>query len=147
MLGYWNNAEATSNAIIDGWLHSGDIGHMDEQGYLHITDRKKDLIIKGGENISPREIEEAICRMEGVVEASVYGVPDARFQEEIAASVICGPQVNLDATIVQQHVAQHVNKFKIPRYVEFPSQLPRNSNGKVLKRTLKEQWQSKGTIS
>ena len=147
MLGYWNNEEATSKAIIDGWLHSGDIGHIDENGYVHITDRKKDLIIKGGENISPREIEEAICKLDGVVEASVYGVPDEKFQEEIAASVICSPSACVDESCVQQHVAQHVNKFKIPKYVEFPEQLPRNSNGKVLKRTLKDQWQSKGPMS
>ena len=142
MLGYWNNEEATRSAIIDGWLHSGDIGHVDERGYIYITDRKKDMIIKGGENISPREIEEAIAGLPEVAEVSVYGVPDERFQEEMAASIVVRQGHRLSEERVLRCVAEHVAKFKLPRYVMFAEALPRNSNGKVLKRTLQEQWTS-----
>lgn len=140
MLGYWNNEEATREAMIDGWLHSGDIGHMDERGYIFITDRKKDMIIKGGENISPREIEEAIYRLPGVSEVSVYGVPDPTFQEEVAASVVMKRNQQITAEQVCECAGRYVTKFKIPKYVLFQDQLPKNSNGKVLKRTLREQW-------
>jgi len=142
MQGYWNNEEATRNTIIDGWLHSGDVGHMDERGYIWITDRKKDLIIKGGENISPREIEEAIIQLPEVLEVSVYAVPDDLFQEEIAASVVLKPGTSITEDNVHAHVAKHVTKFKIPRYVAFVDALPRNSNGKVIKRKLRDEWKN-----
>ncbi len=142
MIGYWNNEQATGETVIDGWLHSGDIGHMDENGYLFVTDRKKDLIIKGGENISPREIEEAIYGLSGVAEVSVYGVPDSTYQEEIAASIVMKRDQQATASEVREHVKQHVTKFKVPKYIVFSEQLPKNSNGKVLKRALREMWKS-----
>ncbi len=140
MKGYWNNEEATAATIIDGWLHSGDIGHVDENGFVYITDRKKDMIIKGGENISPREIEEAIVRLPGVAEAAVYGVPDDKFQEEIAVTVVPMPGSDVTEDQIREAAAAWVTKFKIPRYVTFTKALPRNANGKVLKRSLREQW-------
>ncbi|MEO2031605.1 MAG: long-chain-fatty-acid--CoA ligase [Planctomycetaceae bacterium] len=140
MQGYWKNAQATAETVIDGWLHSGDIGHLNEDGYLFITDRKKDMIIKGGENISPREIEEAIVAMPQVAEASVYGVPDERFQEEIAVSVVVMPGSELTVEQIREVAAGQLSKFKIPKYVEFTTALPRNANGKILKRSLRKQW-------
>lgn len=140
MLGYWNDEQASRRAVIDGWLHSGDIGHTNEQGYIFITDRKKDMIIKAGENISPREIEEAIYGLAGVSEVSVYGVPDHAYQEEIAASIVMKPGRQTTADQVREYAGGYISKFKIPKYVMFPAELPKNSNGKVLKRTLREQW-------
>lgn len=141
MKGYWRNEEATASTIIDGWLHSGDIGHLDENGFVYITDRKKDMIIKGGENISPREIEEAIVKLPQVAEVSVYAVPDERFQEEIAATVVPMPGADVSEDDIREAAAAYVTKFKVPKYVTFADVLPRNSNGKILKRTLREQWQ------
>jgi len=141
MKGYWKNEEATNAAIIDGWLHSGDVGHLDENGYVFITDRKKDMIIKGGENISPREIEEAIVKLPQVAEVSVYAVPDEKFQEEIAATVVPMPGSGVTEDQIRDAAAEHVTKFKIPKYVTFTDALPRNANGKILKRTLRDKFQ------
>jgi len=140
MLGYWNNEQATRETIVDGWLHSGDVGHMNERGYLFITDRKKDMIIKGGENISPREIEEALYRLPGVAEAAVYGVPDPMFQEEIAATIVVKRGQMVTAADVREHAGLYVTRFKVPKYVLFEEALPKNSNGKVMKRALREAW-------
>ncbi|MEZ6074152.1 MAG: AMP-binding protein [Pirellulaceae bacterium] len=140
MLGYWNNEEATRRAIIDGWLHSGDIGHIDERGYMYITDRKKDMMIKGGENISPREIEEIICQLAGVAEVAVLGVPDETYQEEIAAYIVPQANVQLTREQVLEFLTPQINKFKLPKYVNFVPQLPKNSNGKILKRELRDEW-------
>ncbi len=140
MLGYWNNPEATSETIIDDWLHSGDIGHMNEGGYVFITDRKKDMIVKGGENISPRQIEEAIHKHPGVAECAVFGVPDEKFQEEIAVAVVPKPGQTLSDDEIVAAALKEVTKFKKPKYVTFKEELPKNSNGKVLKRTLRDDW-------
>ncbi len=140
MKGYWNNPQATAETIIDGWLHSGDIGHMNEDGYVFITDRKKDMIVKGGENLSPRQIEEAIHKHPAVAECAVFGVPDAKFQEDVAVAVVLKPDQTATAEEIQQQALQYVSKFKKPKYVLFRDQLPKNSNGKVLKRKLREEW-------
>lgn len=141
MQGYWQNEDATAATLIDGWMHSGDIGHIDEDGYVYITDRKKDMIIKGGENISPREIEEAIAILPQVAEASVYGVADERFQEEIAVSVVPMPGTEVTEEMILDAAASQLTKFKIPKYVLFTKALPRNANGKILKRSLRDEWQ------
>ena len=140
MLGYWNDEVATRKAIIDGWLHTGDIGKIDEQGYMYITDRKKDMIIKGGENISPRAIEEIICQLAEVAEVAVVGVPDATYQEEIGVFIVPQTGARLTCEQVLQFAASQLNKFKIPKYVYFVPHLPKNSNGKILKRELRDNW-------
>ncbi|MCA9074387.1 MAG: AMP-binding protein [Planctomycetaceae bacterium] len=140
MLGYWNKPKATAETIIDDWLHSGDIGHLDENGYVFITDRKKDMIVKGGENISPRQIEEAIHKHPNVAECAVFGVPDEKFQEEIAVAVVPKPGKTLTEKEIVEAALKEVTKFKKPAYIDFKQELPKNSNGKVLKRTLREQW-------
>jgi long-chain acyl-CoA synthetase len=135
--GYWKDPDATHQALDSGWLHTGDIGFLDEDGYLFITDRKKDLIIKGGENISPREIEEALYLHPAVAEAAVIGIPDAVFGENICAVVQLKPGTQVTAEEIQQHLAQYVTKFKLPARVVFLSALPKNSNGKIVKRAIR----------
>ena len=140
MKGYWKHPEATEQAIIDGWLHSGDVGHLDENGYLFITDRKKDLIIKGGENISPRQIEDAIHQHPAVVECSVFGVPDDAFQEEIAVAVVLQTDAVTSIDELVATTGQYVSKFKQPKHVWFRDALPKTGTGKTQKHRLKAEW-------
>lgn len=140
MKGYWRDEVATREAIVEGWLHSGDIGHMNEEGFIFITDRKKDLIIKGAENISPREIENAIYRNPAVAEVTVFGVADETYQEEVAAAVVLKAGQQATAEDIRDQAAAHITKFKLPKYVTFHDELPKNSNGKILKRVLRDQF-------
>ncbi len=139
MLGYWNRPDATAEALKNGWLHSGDIGHICEEGFVRITDRKKDLIIKGGENISAREIEEALYQHPAVIEAAVVGVPDDKFVETIAAAIVLNPTIETNEQELADHLGQYITKFKIPTYFVFKPMLPKNSTGKMLKRTLRDE--------
>jgi long-chain acyl-CoA synthetase len=140
--GYWQDTEATQQAFQGGWFHTGDVGRLDHEGYLYITDRKKDLIIKGGENISSREIEEVIYLHPAVAEAAVVGVPDALFGEEICAVIQLKPGAAASDDDIRQHVARHLAKFKVPRRVVFQAALPKNWTGKIQKRALREQFAS-----
>jgi len=137
--GYWRDPESSRHAIREGWLHTGDVGYLDEEGYLFITDRKKDLIIKGGENVSPREIEEALYVHPAVAEAAVVGVPDVVFGEDIWAVVQLKRGAQCNESDLRQHAAQFVTKFKVPSHIVFVDALPTNSNGKILKRAIREQ--------
>lgn len=138
MKGYWKNEEATHEAIIDGWFHSGDIGYMDADGFVYITDRKKDIIIKGGENISPREIEEAIYEHPSVAECAVVAVPDEAFGENLAAVIVNKPGHSAKADEILEHISKYVTKFKVPAYVHFSPYLPKNPTGKILKKDLRK---------
>ena len=140
MQGYFNNPTATAEALIDGWLHTGDVGRVDADGYVYITDRKKDLVIKGGENISPHEIEEAIYAHPAVAEATVIGVPDPLYGENLLAAVVLKPGEPLTEDELKQHLAEYVTKFKIPERVVFFDTLPKGASGKILKRAIKEQF-------
>ena len=133
MAGYWRDAAATRQVLEDGWLHTGDIGFLDEEGYLYITDRKKDLIIKGGENISPREIEDVLYRHPAVAEAAVVGVPDAVYGEEIYAVLQLRAGVEASAEELRLYVGQFVTKFKVPTRIIFQPLLPKNVIGKIMK--------------
>jgi long-chain acyl-CoA synthetase len=137
--GYFRDAAATRKTLSGGWLHTGDIGYLDEDGYLFITDRKKDLIIKGGENISPREIEEALYLHPAVAEAAVVGIPHPVFGEDLCAVVQFKPGKDASADEIRQHVGKYVTKFKIPGQVVFHPSLPKNSTGKILKREIRAQ--------
>ncbi len=146
MQGYFNNPQATAETIIDGpngcWLHTGDVGWMDAEGYVYITDRKKDLVIKGGENISPREIEEGIYAHPAVAEAAVVGVPDEIYGENLLAAVVLKPGMALTEEELKQHLGGYVTKFKVPGRIVFLDALPKGSTGKILKRAIKEQFSS-----
>ena len=138
MKGYWKNQEATAETIVDGWLHTGDIGYLDEDGYVFITDRKKDLIIKGGENISPREIEEAIYTHPAVAECAVVGIPSEDFGEEICAAIAPRQGVEVSEDEITEHTKTFINKFKVPSKIFFFEELPKSSVGKLLKRKVRE---------
>jgi len=140
MCGYLNKPQATREAIVDGWLHTGDIGYMDADGYVFITDRKKDLIIKGAENISPKEIEEGIYAHPAVSEAAVFGVADDRFGENLVAAVVLRPGETITELQLQEHLSGYVTEFKIPARVLFLDELPKNNTGKIQKRALREQF-------
>jgi acyl-CoA synthetase (AMP-forming)/AMP-acid ligase II len=138
MLGYLDDERATAEAIDpDGWLRTGDVGVVDEEGYLRITDRLKDMYISGGFNVYPAEVEQALARLDGVVESAVVGVPDERLGEVGKAFVVRRPGVTLTEDDVVAFAKERIANFKVPRQVEFVDALPRNLAGKVLKTALR----------
>ncbi|WP_282434883.1 FadD3 family acyl-CoA ligase [Nocardia panacis] len=140
MLGYLDDPVGTAETIdTDGWLHTGDIGVLDERGYLRITDRLKDMYICGGFNVYPAEVEQALARLDGVAESAVIGVPDTRMGEVGKAYVVPKPGVELTEEQVRTHATALLAKFKVPRFVEFRAALPYSAAGKVLKRQLREE--------
>jgi long-chain acyl-CoA synthetase len=137
--GYWNRPDATSETIRDGWLYTGDIGYLDQDGYLYISDRAKDMILRGGENVYCVEIENCISDHPEIEEAAVIGVPDKDLGEKVKAIVRKRVDSDIDALKVKAHVAQHLAKFKVPEIIEFIEQpLPRNPAGKILKNLLRD---------
>jgi acyl-CoA synthetase (AMP-forming)/AMP-acid ligase II len=140
MTGYWNRPEATAETIRDGWLHSGDLATVDKEGFVFIQDRKKDMIITGGENVYPAEVEAVLARHPDVLECAVIGIPSARWGESSAAVVVAKPGTSLDAGRVLAFFQGKLARYKIPRVVEFIDQIPRNPTGKVLKRLLRERF-------
>jgi long-chain acyl-CoA synthetase len=138
MAGYWNKPEATAEAIRDGWLHTGDLGHVDEDGFVFITDRKKDMIIRGGENIYCVEIEQRLVNHPFIADAAVIGVPHSELGEEVKAVVQVEDGETLTEAEVRQWVADALAAFKVPAYVEIShDKLPRNASGKLLKNVLR----------
>jgi acyl-CoA synthetase (AMP-forming)/AMP-acid ligase II len=139
--GYWNKPEATRAAFVDGWFHSGDIGYMDAQGFLYIVGRIKEIIIRGGENISCIEVESAIHQHEAVAEAAVFGLPDERLGEVVAAALVLREGAVLDAPQLQAFLGDHLAAFKIPQHIWVRAeQLPRIASGKIFKRQLQADY-------
>ena len=134
---YWNNPEATRQTIVDGWLHTGDIAEVSQNGYTYILDRMKDMIIRGGENIYSIEVENVLYRHPKVLEAAVVGVADPVFGEQVKAALVLRPGQQATAEEIQEFCGQHLARFKIPKYIEFRESLPRNPAGKVIKARLK----------
>ncbi|MBS2000858.1 MAG: AMP-binding protein [Candidatus Obscuribacterales bacterium] len=139
MLGYWNNPQATAEAIDkSGWLHSGDLGVMNADGFINITGRKKDMIIRGGENIYPREIEEVLHEHKGIAQAQVFGVPDARLGEEVSAWIMVKQGEALTPDEVREWLKERVAYFKVPKYVKLVSEFPMTVTGKCQKFVMRD---------
>ena len=138
MAGYWDNPQATESALRNGWLHTGDVGHLDADGYLFITDRLKDMIISGGSNIYPREIEEVLYAHPGVHESTVFGVPDPKWGERVIAAVVAKPGAELAEQDLIEWCKRHLASFKKPSEIRFVGELPKSGYGKILKRETKK---------
>ncbi|MEE4277365.1 MAG: class I adenylate-forming enzyme family protein [Halieaceae bacterium] len=137
--GYLNRPDATAETIVDGWLHTGDIAYMDEDGFIYLVDRAKDMVLRGGENVYCAEVENAVFKCEGVAECVAFAVPDERLGEEVGVAVYLAPEVSLDAATLREHCRGLMASYKVPRYVWFLDEpLPRNANGKFVKRALQE---------
>jgi acyl-CoA synthetase (AMP-forming)/AMP-acid ligase II len=144
--GYWRNPEATEKSFVDGWFRSGDVGRWDEDGYLYIVDRKKDMILTGGENVYPREVEEVLYEHPAVVEAAVLGAPDPKWGEKVVAVVCVREGHDITAAELVSFCRERIASYKKPRHVVFVDVLPKNASGKVLKRELREQI-AEGTLT
>ena len=136
MKGYWNRADATAAAITDGWFHSGDMARRDDDGYFYIVDRKKDLIIRGGYNVYPREIEEVLYEHPAVREAAVVGIPDDQLGEEVGAAIVLTGGATATAEELREYVKGQVAAYKYPRHVWLVDELPKGPTGKILKREI-----------
>jgi long-chain acyl-CoA synthetase len=137
--GYINRPEATAEAITDGWLHTGDVARIDEDGFIFIVDRKKDMVLRGGENVYCAEVEAAIYRHPAIAECCVFGVPDDRLGEEVGVAIVLKAGESLTADALRADCGTHLSKHKIPRYIWFMTEaLPRNASGKFLKRELRD---------
>lgn len=145
MKGYYGDEEQTARTIVDGWLHTGDVGRLDAEGYLHITDRKKDMIISGGFNVYPSEIEQVIWSHPAVQDCAVIGVPDDDWGEAVKAVVECKPGMSVERTALIDLCKSRLGSVKAPKSVDFVDALPRSSIGKVLKRELRDRyWEGQG---
>jgi fatty-acyl-CoA synthase len=145
MKGYWNRPEATAEAIdAEGWFHSGDIGVVDADGYHYVVDRKKDMIISGGENVYPAEVEAVLYEMPGIADVGVIGLPDPKWGERVVAVIVAAPGASVTAADVTAFASDKLARYKMPSQIEFVDELPRNPQGKVLKRVLRERFAKSG---
>jgi long-chain acyl-CoA synthetase len=137
--GYWNKPEATAETIVDGWLRSGDVGRLDEEGFVYVEDRVKDMILRGGENVYCAEVESAIYEHPAVHEAAVFGVPHDRLGEEVAVAIRPNDGVSFSAEDLWKFLDGKIANFKVPNHVVIMNEeLPRNAAGKFLKRELRD---------
>jgi long-chain acyl-CoA synthetase len=139
-VGYWNLPEETSKTIKEGWLYTGDFGRFDEEGYVYIVDRKNDMIISGGKNIYPREIEEVLYKHDAILEAAVIGVPDEHWGESVKALVVLKPGKEESEEGIIAFCKENLASYKKPRTVEFRRELPKNPTGKILKRLIRDEY-------
>jgi fatty-acyl-CoA synthase len=141
MAGYWGDEAATEASITDGWMHTGDLGVLDAEGFCTIVGRVKDMIIRGGENIYPREIEEFLIRHPEVSDVQVFGIPDDTFGEEVCAWVVLKPGSTLMAEALRDHCKGQIAHFKIPRHVRIVTDLPLTATGKPQKFVMRDRMQ------
>jgi long-chain acyl-CoA synthetase len=143
MLGYWNNPDATAATVTeDGWLKTGDAGYVDPDGYVYLQDRKKDMIVSGGENIYPIEVENVLMTHAGVDDVAIIGVPDEKWGEAVKAIVVPAAGAAPTEAELIAYARERLAGFKLPKSVDFAAALPRNPSGKLLKRVLREpHWQ------
>lgn len=139
MRGYWARPQETQEALRGGWLHTGDLGRLDQEGYLYLVDRKKDMIISGGENVYPREVEEVLNLHPGVSEAAVVGFPDDRWGEKVVAYIVAGKGCDLSAEELDKYCRKSLAGYKCPKEYFFVEELPRTPTGKILKRALRKE--------
>ena len=137
MVGYWNDPEKTAAAFRNGWFHSGDLGVMDEDGYLTIVDRKKDMIKSGGENVASKEVEEALYQHPAVAEAAVFGIEDPHWIEAVTAAVVLRAGTTATPAELIAHARERLAPYKSPKHIVIVDALPKNPSGKVLKRELR----------
>lgn len=140
MVGYWDKPEATAEAFKNGWFHSGDLGYQDEEGYIYIVDRIKDVVNTGGVLVASRDVEEALYQHESVAEVAVIGVPDEKWIEAISAIVVLKDGYSEDSDALMNHARTLLAGFKLPKHIHFVEQLPKNTAGKLLKRKLREEF-------
>ncbi len=139
MKGYYNNPEATNSTIdMNGWLHSGDLGTMDDEGYVDVTGRLKDMIIRGGENIYPREIEEFLYTMDGILDVQVAGVPSEKYGEQVGAFIILKDGVEMTKQDVIDYCRGQISRYKIPKFITFLDAYPMTASGKIQKYKLRD---------
>ena len=140
MKGYWNKPDATKESIVDGWFYSGDAGYFDEEGYLFIHDRVKDMIVSGGENIYPAEVENALMSHEEILDAAVVGIPDEKWGETVKGFVVLSDSSSLDEEQIISYTRTQIAGYKCPRSINFIPELPRNPSGKILRRELRDPY-------
>jgi fatty-acyl-CoA synthase len=139
MQGYWDDAAKTAEAVVDGWMHTGDLATMDEQGYCNIVGRVKDMLIRGGENVYPREVEEFLFRHPKILQVQVFGVPDVKYGEEVAAWVVLKPGEQATEEEIRAYCRDQIAHYKVPRYVRFVPELPMTVTGKAQKFVMRAQ--------
>jgi long-chain acyl-CoA synthetase len=147
MKGYWRRPEATAEMLRDGWLYTGDVGHLDEDGYLFITSRKKELIKPSGHQVFPGEVEEVIMQHPACLEVAVAGVPDPYQVEAVKAWLVLRPDARATAAELQEHCRKTLASYKVPKFIEFRDALPKSMVGKVLRRVLQEEEAGKRKTS
>lgn len=140
MVGYWRRPDATAQTLVDGYVHTGDAGYVDEDGYVYVLDRAKDMIVSGGENISPAEVESAIFGHPAVADIAVIGVPDERWGEAVRGIVVLKPGARCSAGELIDFARRRIAGYKLPKAIDFVAELPRNASGKVLKRELRKSY-------
>jgi len=140
MEGYWKRPDDTSKTLRGGWLYTGDAGYLDQDGYLYIHDRLKDMIVTGAENVYPAEVESALYGHPDIADVAVIGVPDQRWGEAVKAVVVVKPGRIADADAILRYARERLAGYKVPKSIDFVSDLPRNPSGKILKRTLRESF-------
>ena len=142
MLGYWKNPEQTAKTLRNGWLYTGDMGKVDEDGYIYLTDRKNDMIITGGENVYPREVEDVIMAHPAVLEVAVFGVPDQKWGEAVKAIVACKPGMTVSENELIAFCKESLAGYKCPKSIDFRQSLIKSPIGKILRSEMKKEfWQ------
>ena len=140
MKGYWNDVEATQSSIENGWIKTGDLATIDNEGFCRIVGRKKDMVIRGGENIYPAELEEFLTAQKGILEAHVFGVPDEKYGEVVKACIVKKEGSNVTEADLISFCKDRIASYKKPQSVDFIDEVPRNASGKVLKKVLREPY-------
>jgi O-succinylbenzoic acid--CoA ligase len=142
--GYADRPEETARAIRDGWLHTGDLGYLDDDGYLFVLDRRTDLIVSGGENVYPAEVEAVLLAHPAVEEACVVALPDVEWGQVAVAAVRLRAEANVDSGDLLEFCRTRLARYKVPREIRFAAELPRNASGKLLRRVLRDAWRENG---